>query len=78
MVEFQTHASGIEKADIRSYLGLGLPLTNLHLPDFIVGSLGAASKVGAMLLDLILWWGHLIIKTDLYRNGRIPDPCFRN
>ena len=58
--------------------GWDCPLLTFIYPVFIVGSLGAASKVGAMLLDLILWWGHLIIKTDRYRNGRIPDPCFRN
>ena len=30
----QNHAARINKADIRNYFWLGLPLTNLHLPGF--------------------------------------------
>ena len=36
----QNHASRIKKADICSYLWLGLSLTNLHLPRFDCGSGG--------------------------------------
>ena len=34
----QNHASRIKKAEFRNYFWLGLPLTNLHLPESVLST----------------------------------------
>ena len=59
--ESQNHASGIKKADSRSYLWLGLSLTNLHLPSLECGSADLFPKE--------------VDQRPYLEDGSLPNPC---